>query len=254
MTLDFAALFSLRGKVALVTGGGTGIGLAVAEALHGAGASVVVAGRREAPLTQACASMGARAASVCADLEDRAALARVAEAAGRPFGAPDIVVHAAGLNARKPAIDVGDRDWDAQIETMLAAPFFLSRHLMPAMAAKRWGKIITIASLQSSRAFPDSIPYGAAKGGVAQLTRAMAEAWSRNGICVNAISPGFFPTDLTASLFADPARKAALAERTAIGRSGDPRDLHGAAIFLASPASDYVTGQILHVDGGLSAK
>lgn len=249
-----AALFSLAGKVALVTGGGTGIGFAIAQALHGAGASVVLAGRREAPLKESCAKLGPRAASVQADLADRASLARVAEDSGRPFGAPDIVVHAAGLNARKPAAEVGDADWDAQIETMLSAPFFLSRHLVPAMAAKRWGRILNIASLQSSRAFPDSIPYGAAKGGVAQLTRAMAEAWSRDGVCVNAIAPGFFPTDLTAPLFADPARARALAERTAIGRLGEAKDLHGAAIFLCSPASDYVTGQVLYVDGGFSAK
>lgn len=254
MSVDPAALFSLRGRVALVTGGGTGIGLAIAEALHGAGASVVLAGRREAPLAQSCAALGARAAHIRADLEDRASLARVAEEAGRPFGAPDIVVHAAGLNARKPASEVSDAEWDAQIETMLAAPFFLSRHLVPAMAAKRWGKIVTIASLQSSRAFPDSIPYGAAKGGIAQLTRAMAEAWSRDGICVNAIAPGFFPTDLTAPVFADQARTRALSERTASGRLGEARDLHGAAIFLASPASDYVTGQVIYVDGGFSAK
>lgn len=254
MTVDPAALFSLKGKVALVTGGGTGIGFAIAEALHGAGASVVLAGRRDGPLKESCARLGARAAPLRADLEDRAALTRVADEAGRPFGAPDIVVHAAGLNARKPASEIGDADWDAQIETMLAAPFFLSRLLVPAMAAKGWGKIVTIASLQSSRAFPDSIPYGAAKGGVAQLTRAMAEAWSRGGIGVNAIAPGFFPTDLTAPLFADPARASALAERTAIGRLGAARDLYGAAIFLSSPASDYVTGQILYVDGGFTAK
>ncbi|MCM0019425.1 MAG: SDR family oxidoreductase, partial [Tagaea sp.] len=198
--------------------------------------------------------LGSRAAPVRADLADRASLARVAEDSGRPFGAPDIVVHAAGLNARKPAAEIGDSDWDAQIETMLSAPFFLSRHLVPAMAAKGWGKIVTIASLQSSRAFPDSIPYGAAKGGIAQMTRAMAEAWSRDGIGVNAIAPGFFPTDLTAPLFADPARAAALAQRTAIGRLGEARDLHGAAIFLASRASDYITGQVLYVDGGFSAK
>lgn len=249
-----ADLFSLASKTALVTGGGTGIGFAIAEALHGAGASVVLAGRREAPLADSCARLGSRAAFVRADLADRASLAQFARESAQAFGAPDIVVHAAGLNARKPAAGIGDADWDAQIETMLAAPFFLSRYLVPAMAARGWGKIVTIASLQSSRAFPDSIPYGAAKGGIAQMTRAMAEAWSRDGIGVNAIAPGFFPTDLTAPLFADPARAAGLAQRTAIGRLGEARDLYGAAIFLASPASDYITGQILYVDGGFSAK
>lgn len=249
-----ARLFSLEGRVALVTGGGTGIGREIATALAEAGAAVVLAGRRETVLKDACAALGSRTAWVRADLADRSSLSRVAAEAAIPFGAPDIVVHAAGLNARLPAASVGDADWDAQIETMLAAPFFLSRALVPAMAEKRWGRILLIASLQSSRAFPDSIPYGAAKGGVAQLTRAMAEAWSRDGITTNAIAPGFFPTDLTAPLFADPIKREALAARTAIGRLGEGRDLHGAAVFLASPASDYVTGQILYVDGGFSAK
>ncbi|MCA3267711.1 MAG: SDR family oxidoreductase [Azospirillum sp.] len=254
MSVDVSALFSLAGNVALVTGGGTGIGRSIADALHGAGAAVVVAGRREAPLAQTCQALGPRAAWVRADLADRGSLAALAVDAGKAFGAPDIVVHAAGLNARKPAFEVGDEDWDAQIDTMLAAPFFLSRRLVPAMAAKGWGKIVTIASLQSTRAFPDSIPYGAAKGGIVQLTRAMAEAWSRDGIAVNAIAPGFFPTDLTAQVFADPVRAQALAKQTAIGRLGAAKDLHGIAIFLASRASDYITGQVINVDGGFSAK
>ena len=144
--------------------------------------------------------------------------------------------------------------WDLTLELHLAAPFFLARALVPAMEARGWGKIINIASLQSSRAFPDSLPYGAAKGGVVQLTRAMAEVWSRHGITVNAIAPGFFPTELTAPVFADPARAARNAAQTMIGRNGELRDLAGPTLFLASPASDYVTGQTLYVDGGFSAR
>ena len=250
-------LFGLADKVALVTGGSSGIGLAIAQALAGAGAAVVLCARREHELQQACEAIragGATAQFVCADLAKRDSWRDVAQAAARPFGAPQIVVHAAGMNLRRRWQDIETADWDAQIDVMLAAPFFLSRALLPAMAARHWGRIVNIASLQSVRAFADSIPYGAAKGGVMQLTRAMSEAWSRDGINCNAIAPGFFRTALTAAVFDDADRRAAIERQTAIGRTGVPSDLHGAAIFLASAASDYVTGQTLFVDGGFSAK
>lgn len=257
MQTQIARLFSLEGRTALVTGGGTGVGFAVATALAGAGAAVVLVGRRMAPLEAACAQLaadGARAFALAGDIGDRTSVGDIAAKAGAPFGAPDIVVHAAGLNARQPADEIDDMAWDAQIETMLSAPFFLTRALAPGMAARKWGRSILIASLQSARAFPDSIPYGAAKGGVVQLARAMAERWSRDGINVNAIAPGFFPTALTAPVFADAVRRDRLAAQTAIGRLGVASDLYGAAVFLASAASDYVTGQTLYVDGGFSAK
>jgi gluconate 5-dehydrogenase len=246
--------FSLDGRVALITGGSSGIGLAIAEALHGAGAAVVLCARRAETLREAAARLGPRAAPCPGDVADRAGLADLAARAALPFGPPDIVVHAAGLNARQPWDQVDDAAWDAQIESMLAAPFFLSRALLPGMRAKGRGRVIHIASLQSVRAMPDSIPYGAAKGGVLQLTRAMAEAWGRFGITCNAIAPGFFPTALTAPVFADAERAAQLAAQTCLGRNGRLEDLHGAAIFLASDASAYVTGQMLAVDGGFLAK
>jgi NAD(P)-dependent dehydrogenase (short-subunit alcohol dehydrogenase family) len=250
-------LFDLGARVALVTGGGTGIGLAIARALAGAGAAVVIAGRRKEMLAGACDGLkveGARAAFVQADVSDRASLKGVAARAAEPFGPIGIVVHAAGMNRRQTAETVDDAAWDEQVETMLAAPFFLTRALIQPMIQAGWGRVILIASLQSARAMPDSIPYGAAKGGTVQLVRAMAERWSRHGIAVNAIAPGFFPTALTAPVFADAARTEDLAARTAIGRLGALDDLHGAAIFLASRASDYVTGQTLDVDGGFTAK
>lgn len=254
---DPAKMFSLAGKVALVTGGASGIGLSVAEALAGAGAAVVLCGRREALLQQACAKLqaaGASAAFVAADLADRGCLVRVAAECAAAFGAPDIVVHAAGMNHRQPVAEISDASWDEQLDVMLAAPFFLSRALVPAMAERGWGRIICIASLQSVRAFANSLPYGTAKGGVAQLVRAMAEAWSGQGITANAIAPGFFPTALTGAVFNDPQRMQLISAQTAVGRAGELRDLHGAAVFLASPASDYVTGQTLFVDGGFTAK
>ena len=131
---------------------------------------------------------------------------------------------------------------------------FLARRLVPAMREKGWGRIVNVASLQSARAFPNSAPYGASKGGVCQLTRAMAEAWSGGGVTANAMAPGFFPTTLTAPVFADQGRADELAAKTAIGRNGRLEDLHGLAVFLSSPASDYITGQTIFVDGGFTAK
>jgi len=144
--------------------------------------------------------------------------------------------------------------WRATLDLNLAAPFFLARALVPAMRARGWGRILNVASLQSSRAFPAGLAYGASKGGVSQLTRAMAEAWSRDGITANALAPGFFPTELTRAVFADPGRAARNAAQTCIGRDGVLDDLIGPALFLCSDASAYVTGQILHVDGGFTAK
>jgi NAD(P)-dependent dehydrogenase (short-subunit alcohol dehydrogenase family) len=249
--------FRLDGKVALVTGASSGIGRTIAEALASAGAGVVLCARRAAPLESARDSIaiaGGKSAAVAGDVGARTSLATLAEAAAKPFGPIDIVVHAAGLNHRQSAADVTDAAWDEQIEVMLSAPFFLSRHLVPGMKAKGWGRILNIASLQSYRAFINGAPYGAAKGGIVQLTRAMAEAWSPFGINANAIAPGFFPTALTAPVFGDPVRAKDMAARTAIGRNGALEDLHGAAVFLCSPASDYVTGQTLGVDGGFTAK
>jgi NAD(P)-dependent dehydrogenase (short-subunit alcohol dehydrogenase family) len=252
-----AADFSLQGHVALVTGGSSGLGRAMAQALADAGAKVVLVARRQAELEHAvdalCAGAGV-ADYVVADLADRTALETVARQATQPFGAPDILVNAAGVNLRQPIEQVDMAAWDLHIQLHLTAPFFLAQALVPAMREKRWGRIINIASLQSVRAFPDSAPYGAGKGGIMQLTRAMAEAWSRDGITVNAIAPGFFPTELTAAVFNDPEKAQANARQTMIGRNGVMQDIHGPVQFLASDAAAYITGQTLFVDGGFSAK
>ncbi|MCC6211127.1 MAG: SDR family oxidoreductase, partial [Burkholderiales bacterium] len=150
-------------------------------------------------------------------------------------------------------LEISEADWDDTLRINLEAPFFLAQRLAPAMIARGWGRIINIASMQSVRAFGNSGPYGASKGGIAQLTRAQAEAWSKHGVNANAIAPGFFATPLTAPVVNDPARWRKMAEQTFIGRNGELRDLRGAAVFLASRASDYVTGQLLFVDGGFSA-
>jgi gluconate 5-dehydrogenase/2-deoxy-D-gluconate 3-dehydrogenase len=144
--------------------------------------------------------------------------------------------------------------WDATLNLNLSVPFFFTREFVPEMRSNNYGRVINIASLQSTRAFPNSLPYGASKGGICQLTRAMAEAWSRFGICCNALAPGFFPTELTAPVFSDPDSRARAAQQTAIGRNGELEDLAGATIFLASPAAAYITGQMLAIDGGFTAK
>lgn len=249
-----AGLFDLTGRVACVTGASSGLGRRAATILAEAGASVVGIARREDQLQDWAAEVGDRAAILPADLTDRNGLAALAHKAAEPFGAPDIVVHAAGINTREVADEVTPEGWDITLTLNLSVPFFLTQALAPAMKDKGWGRIINFASLQSYRAFPGGIAYGASKGGVAQMTRAMAQAWSGHGITANAIGPGFFRTELTAAVFNDPERAARNAAQTCIGRNGEPEDIDGPVLFLASEASAYVTGQVLMVDGGFTAK
>ena len=247
-------LFGVEGRVACVTGASSGIGRALAAALAEGGARVVGVARRAGALEAWRAEAGGETAAVTADLSEPGAMEDAAARIARPFGAPDILINAAGVNLRQPAEDVTLDGWRLTLELNLSAPFFLARALVPGMRAKGWGRIVNIASLQTERAFPGGIAYGASKGGVGQLTRAMAEAWSRHGINANALGPGFFPTELAAPVFADAELAARNAAQTCIGRNGELADLVGPALFLCSPASDYVTGQILYVDGGFTAK
>jgi len=253
MRPELARRFDLAGRTALVTGGNSGIGEAMATALGLAGAKLVLVARRAAELDAAAARLrtaGIDASGVSCDLTDADAIVRACDAAG-PV---DILVNAAGVNLRQPFADVTPAAFDLHTAVHLRAPFLLVQRLAPAMQARRWGRVINLASLQSMRAFADSAPYGAAKGGIVQLTRAIAQAWSAHGITCNAIAPGFFPTPLTAAVFADAQRAAANAAQTAIGRNGELEDLYGATVFFASDASAYITGQTLFVDGGFTAK
>ena len=247
-------LFDLTHRVAVVTGASSGLGRRAAQTLALAGARVVGVARRQDALESLTAEIGASGAHLVADVADRDALPALTQAISAPFGPPDIVVHAAGVNTRQSADEVTPEGWDQTLALNLSAPFFLSQALVPSMKAKGWGRIVNFASLQTTRAFPGGIAYGASKAGVGQLTRAMAEAWSRDGITANAIGPGFFPTELTQAVFDDPARAERNAAQTCAGRNGRPEDMDGPLLFLCSEASNFVTGQLLMVDGGFTAK
>ncbi|OLB80304.1 MAG: dehydrogenase [Actinobacteria bacterium 13_2_20CM_2_71_6] len=255
MNQFLSGLFGLTGRTAVVTGASSGIGREIAEALARAGARVVLIGRREDALRQV--AQGVRAAGGFADwrsaeLGDRTEVERVAEDASHPFGEPDILVNAAAVNIRPPLSELTPADWDRTLAVNLTAPFLLGQRFGPAMAQRHWGRIINIVSQQAIRAYGNSGAYGAAKAGLAGLTRSQAEAWSRRGVCVNAIAPGIVRTPMTAPLAEDQARWTALAERTLAGRNSEVTDFAGVAVFLASRAADYVTGQTIFVDGGFS--
>ncbi len=246
-------LFSLEGRTALVTGGSSGIGRSIAHALGLQGARIILLARRERELAVGAAELEADGIDVEAISVDLAARGG-AESVVANSDRVDVLVNAAGINLRQSFQDVTTDAFDQHMAIHLRAPFQLVQGFAPQMAARGWGRIINIASLQSVRAFANSAPYGAAKGGIVQLTRAIAEEWSSRGITCNAIGPGFFPTALTETVFADESLVAHHAQRTAVGRNGRMEDLQGAAIFFASDAAAYVTGQTLFVDGGYTAR
>ena len=249
-------LFKLDSKVALVTGGSSGLGEGMAYALAKAGAKVVIAARKENQLNDAASRLrmqGVEVSIFSANLSDLDQAANLAEKVLEKCGRVDILVNAAGINLREPFGEVTPQSWDEQLHVQLGAPFFLTQALAPQMKSRNWGRVINIASLQSYRAFANSAPYGSSKGGIVQLTRAIAQEWSRHGITCNAIGPGFFPPALTAPVFGDPELVKMHANKTAIGRNGEIKDIYGLAIFLASDASSYITGQTIMLDGGYTA-
>ena len=248
-------LFSLRGRTALVTGGSSGIGYAMAEAIAGAGAQTVLLARGQEALRAAVeriAEHGGEAYAVSADITDRARLAEAAEEAVALVGEIDILVNCAANMFRPPLTEQTTAQWDALFAANVDAPFLLGQRFGPRMAERGWGRIINVGSQQSISAFGNSGGYGAAKAAVAGLTRSQAEAWSARGVSVNTIIPGFVLTPLTAETAKDERRVADLAAQHMVGRNGLPEDFRGAALFLASDAARFVTGQMLFVDGGFS--
>jgi 2-deoxy-D-gluconate 3-dehydrogenase len=244
--------FSLRGKYALVTGSQKGLGAAMAIALAEAGANVALHGR-SAPPEQTAATIGragTKSISFQGDLSDAKFCEEMVEQTVRDLGPLDILVNNAGTIRRAPAADFSLKDWSDVIEVNLTSVFRLSQLAARHMLKRGRGKIINIASLLSFQGGITVPAYAAAKGGVAQLTKALANEWASKGINVNAIAPGYMVTDNTAALRADANRNRQILERIPAGRWGEPQDLAGSVVFLASPASDYIHGHVLVVDGG----
>jgi gluconate 5-dehydrogenase len=250
-----ASPFDLTGRVALITGAYRGLGFAIARGMAEAGARVILNGRKPAELDAAAQSLvdAGFAADVAAfDVTDRSAVHAAVDAAARKHGAIDILVNNAGIQRRAPFVEFKQEDWDAVIATNLTAPFIVSQAVLPAMIARRAGKIIHIASLMSELARPTVVPYTSAKGGVRQLTRGMAVELAQHNIQVNAIAPGYFATEMNRALIDNAEFNAWVCKRTPAGRWGEPPEIAGLAVFLASRAADYMTGQMLVMDGGMS--
>ena len=264
-------LFNLTGRTALITGGGTGIGAAFAKGLAEAGAKVVLVGRREGPLKETAEAINsalfrsngdddtdAKAFALPGDVLDYDRHPDLVSRAKALTGQPvTILINNAGVNVRKPPEELTPQHWRISLDLMLTAPFFLARACSEGFQSEKFGRIICIASLQTYRAFPDSIPYASAKSGVTGLSRAMSEYFSPahgfENVTCNNIGPGYVKTALTAKIFADKERAERLADATLVGRNSVPEDLVGTAVYLCSNASSYVTGQTIMVDGGFTS-
>ena len=244
--------FSLKGKVALVTGSSRGLGAGIALALAQAGAHIALHGSRSVPnsTVESIAQTGANHIELTGDISKAAVCSTLVEQVTQYFGVIDILVNNAGIIRRAPAVDHSEEDWQAVIETNLSSVFRLTKAAGKHMLARRSGKVINIASLLTFQGGITVPAYAAAKGGVGQLTKAFANEWASMGVNVNAIAPGYMETDNTEALRANPERSRQILERIPAGRWGCSEDLAGAAVFLASHASDYVHGHVLVVDGG----
>lgn len=249
--------FKLTGKVALVTGSSRGIGRGYAQALSEAGAHVVVAARSADQLEELARSLTKgrrRALAVPTDVSREADLDALVKRALEEFGRIDVLINNAGITARHPAEEFPVREWDRVMNVDLRSIFLLCQKVARVMKEQGGGKIINTVSLCSEIGVPLTAAYSAAKGGLKQLTKVLAVEWAKYGINVNAIGPGYIRTEMTEPLFRNPRRYQLVLDRVAIPRWGTPEDLQGAVVFLASSASDYVTGQVLYVDGGWLAK
>lgn len=241
----------LNGKIALVTGGGTGLGRAGADALVAAGATVIIAGRRQDVLEKAAAEAGAQA--MMCDVTDPQAVSALVDRIVAEHGKLDILVNAAGLNIRGDSFDYEPQDWDRVHSINTRGLFFMSQAAGRVMRDNGYGKIVNIASMASEIGMPFIVAYGSSKGGVKQITKGLAVEWGKTGIRVNAIEPGWFRTELTEPLFQNKEWVAKVENRVPMGRAGKPEEVGGAIAFLASPLSDYITGAVIKVDGGALA-
>lgn|SRR5512143_1640778 len=244
-------LFDLTGKAAVVTGASTGLGAGMTLGLAAAGADVLLVDHVPSEeIAGRVRSLGRRAVTLVCDLLEMSSVDAVAETAIANFGKIDILVNNAGTISRRPAIDVGEQEWDTVMTLNAKTVFFLAQRAARDMMKRRYGKIINISSLLAFQGGILVPGYAASKGAVAQMTKAMANEWAQHGISVNAIAPGYMATNNTQQLREDSVRSKTILDRIPAGRWGVPEDLQGAVVFLASPASDYVNGHVLVVDGG----
>jgi NAD(P)-dependent dehydrogenase (short-subunit alcohol dehydrogenase family) len=249
------ALFDLTGQVALVTGTSRGLGQYIARALAGAGADLILTSRNAetlAPFAAEIEAIGRRAVSLSLDVRSQESIEKMVADADAAFGPIHILVNNAGCNIRKPALDVTWSDWNQILDTNLRGTFFVAQAVARRMIANGYGRIINIGSVTSVFGYAGLAPYGASRGGVRQLTMSLADDWGKHGITVNCLAPGWFRTEQNKVLYEDQAWVEYLVERIPMKRPGEPHDLDGAVVFLASEASRYVTGQTLLVDGGIT--
>jgi len=246
--------FSLKGKVSLVTGGARGIGFGIARTLAGAGSDVMIVSRTEAQLKAAAASIyeacGCNVGTFCADVSGLDSHASMVDATLQRFGRIDVLVNNAGSNIRKPFLEVEEADYDKIMQIQLKSVFFLSQRVAKIMKAAGGGKIINVSSLTSQIGIPNISIYGAAKGGVFALTKSLSLELAPYHINVNAVAPGYVRTSMTEAAFTDPKRLEWMLSRIPLGRFGQPEDIGNAALYLASPAADYLTGEVIIIDGG----
>jgi NAD(P)-dependent dehydrogenase (short-subunit alcohol dehydrogenase family) len=249
------ALFDLSGQVAIVTGTSRGLGQYIARALAGAGADLILTSRNAetlAPFAAEIQALGRRAVSLSLDVRNQESIEKMAADAEAAFGPIHILVNNAGCNIRKPALDVTWSDWNQILDTNLRGTFFVAQAVARRMIANGYGRIVNIGSVTSVFGYAGLAPYGASRGGVRQLTMSLADDWGKHGVTVNCLAPGWFRTEQNKVLYEDPAWVEYLVERIPMKRPGEPHDLDGAVVFLASEGSRYITGQTLLVDGGIT--
>jgi NAD(P)-dependent dehydrogenase (short-subunit alcohol dehydrogenase family) len=253
MTMTDTSPFRLNGEVALITGGGTGLGLAMAKSMALAGAKVVLAGRRTAVLRTASAAIGPQAGVVACDVTRISEAAKVVAKAEGLFGPITILVNNAGVHLKKPALETSEEEFTRVLKTHVLGSYALTRAVLPGMLRRKHGAIIFIASMASLFGIPNVFAYSAAKSAYLGMVRSLATEVSPAGVRVNAIAPGWIDTDMVRkAMTGDPARKRRIVARTPLGRFGEPGDVGAAAVYLCSPAAKFVTGVVLPVDGGVS--